>query len=138
MIHRSSRLWGRAHPVLASWLAILVWALATTSNAVGSPAFLPERDSPVDLSSGLASGHEGRFDLTESMRVLMQPAAAVSAEHEVLRQPGWRPATLANRNGLWKNATLWLTASLTNGAGQPLHRLVVLRGWRIARPFAPR
>ncbi|SIR04970.1 diguanylate cyclase (GGDEF) domain-containing protein [Sphaerotilus natans] len=101
----------------------LLWLLGGLMASVPALA-----STPVDLSSW----PDHSLDLTESMQVLQQPAAAVSADAAVLGQPGWRPATLAQRDGLWKNATVWLTGLLTNASAQPQHRLIVMRGWRIA------
>lgn len=69
--------------------------------------------------------------LVESMQVLRQPSGTVSPASTVLAQPGWQPATIANRNASWKSGAVWLTGEVTNTGAQPVTRWIVLQPWRI-------
>ena len=76
-------------------------------------------------------GPADTIDLVESMQVLRQPSGTVSPASTVLAQPGWQPATIANRNASWKSGAVWLTGEVTNTGAQPVTRWIVLQPWRI-------
>ena len=76
-------------------------------------------------------GPADTIDLVESMQVLRQPSGTVSPASTVLAQPGWQPATIANRNASWKSGAVWLTGEVTNTGAQPVMRWIVLQPWRI-------
>ena len=84
------------------------------------------RAQAVDIGGGADT-----VALVESMQVLRQPSGTVSPASTVLAQPGWVPATIANRNASWKSGAVWLTGEITNTGAQPVTRWIVLQPWRI-------
>ncbi|MFO1249575.1 MAG: diguanylate cyclase, partial [Inhella sp.] len=113
-------------PIARVLLAWLLPVLLVLMPAAASPAREPE--AVTDLSA-LAAGQA--VALVESMQVLQQPLGQVSQAAEVLARPGWRPATVANRNASWKRSAVWLTGLVTQHGDRPLACRITLGPTRI-------
>jgi len=112
--------------VLLAWLLPVLLVLLVLMPAAASQAREPV--AVTDLSV-LAAGQT--VALVESMQVLQQPLGQVSSAAEVLAQPGWRPATVANRNASWKRSAVWLTGLVTQHGDRRIACRITLGPTRI-------
>lgn len=103
-------------------LAVLLLAVCCRSGVAA--------DTVIDLAV-LGAHPDGPVELVEAMQVLQEPRGAVSDGVQVLHRPGWRPASVVDRNASWKRTAVWLTGEVTNRGPVPLQTWVVVRPWRI-------
>ena len=122
---------------LLRWLRhlvpVLLLSLALVAiEAARASAWAPAPDGPVvDIATAGDGASDGPLELVDAMQALREPLAALSSDTDVLRRPGWQPATVEHRNGSWMRSAVWLTGRVRNSGDQPLTRWVVVTPWRI-------